>query len=78
MYGFSLLDIAALVFFLVSWLGYHMLVEALPFGKLSLNLRMNYRRARWIEQAIRRENRIFDASLALEKAIGFDGSKAYA
>ena len=24
------------------------------------------------------ENRILDASLALEKAIGFDGSKAYA
>ncbi len=76
MYGFKLLDLIAFGFFLVSWLGYHLMVESLPFGQRSLNLRMNFRRARWIEQSIRRENRIFDAQIlnALQQGTAFFAS----
>jgi len=76
MYGFTPLDITAVAFFLCAWLGYHLMVESFHFGGSSLNLRMNYRRVLWLEQTIRRENRIFDAQIlnALQQGTAFFAS----
>jgi uncharacterized membrane protein len=61
--GFTLLDYAALGFFVVAWLGYHTAVELTPAGQKSLNKAMNQYRYRWMEQMVVRENRIVDTTI---------------
>jgi uncharacterized membrane protein len=61
--GFSWLDSAALLFFVVSWLGYHIAIEMTGARRRSLNVRMNEHRRGWMEQMLKRENRIVDANL---------------
>ncbi len=63
MLGFTNLDYAAFVFFLVAWFGYHAAVELTPAGQKSLNKVMNQYRYRWMEQMVVRENRIVDTTI---------------
>jgi len=61
--GFTIIDYAALVFFVASWLGYHAGVELSPAGQGSLNKAMDRYRYRWMEQMVVRENRIVDTTI---------------
>jgi uncharacterized membrane protein len=61
--GFGTLDIMAFAFFACSWLGYHYAVEMGPHAAKSLNMRMNLRRARWVREAMGRDNRIVDTQV---------------
>lgn len=63
MFGFSNLDLIALAFFTLSWLGYHYVVEMGPYAVRTLNMRMNLRRARWIHESAAREVRIVDTQV---------------
>jgi uncharacterized membrane protein len=63
MAGFTTLDTIALAFFLLSWLAYHFAVEVGPHSGKSLNVMMNSRRARWIREAMERDNRIVDTQV---------------
>jgi uncharacterized membrane protein len=63
MFGFSNLDLVALAFFTLSWLGYHYVVEMGPYAVRTLNMRMNLRRARWIRESAAREVRIVDTQV---------------
>jgi uncharacterized membrane protein len=60
---FSGLDLAALAFFVLAWLGYHVAVEVLPGRDLSLNSRMNLFRRLWMERMLARDNRIVDTTI---------------
>jgi uncharacterized membrane protein len=60
---FSGLDLAALAFFIIAWLGYHVAVEVLPGRDLSLNSRMNLYRQLWMERMLARDNRIVDTTI---------------
>jgi uncharacterized membrane protein len=61
--GFTIVDYAALAFFLASWLGYHAAVEISPAGQRTLNKVMDQYRYRWMEQMVVRENRIVDTTI---------------
>jgi uncharacterized membrane protein len=61
--GFSWLDSAALAFFVLSWVGYHIAIEVSGARRRSLNVRMNEYRRAWMEQMLTRENRIVDANI---------------
>ncbi len=63
MLGFTLLDYAAMGFFLLAWFGYHAAVEFTAAGQRSLNKVMNQYRFRWMEQLVVRENRIVDTTI---------------
>jgi len=63
MIGFGTLDVMAFAFFAASWIGYHYAVEMGPHAGKSLNMRMNLRRARWIREAMARDNRIVDTQV---------------
>lgn len=63
MLGFSNLDLIAFAFFAFAWIGYHYAVELGPHAGRTLNMRMNLRRARWIREAMERENRIVDTQV---------------
>ena len=63
MAGFASLDLVAVIFFVLAWVGYHTAVELGPHAGRSLNARMNLRRSAWIEQAAMRENRIVDTQV---------------
>jgi len=63
MAGFETLDLIALGFFLAAWLGYHVAVEMGPHSGKSLNMLMNLRRARWVREAMERDNRIVDTQV---------------
>jgi len=58
-----LLDLLALAFFGLGWAGYQLAAER-PAGRVrSLNVLMNEQRHRWMEQMVRRENRILDGNI---------------
>jgi uncharacterized membrane protein len=61
--GFSLLDLGALAFFVVAWLGYSLGVERHPAGRTGLNVLMTAQRRAWLEQTVVRENRIVDTTI---------------
>ena len=63
MNGLGAFDLVALLFFIAAWLGYHMAVERGPRASDSLTTQMNARRRHWFEQALARDNRIFDAQV---------------
>ncbi|WP_210484309.1 DUF599 domain-containing protein [Microvirga antarctica] len=63
MLGFNYVDLAAVLFFLVAWLGYYAAVELTHAGETSLNTLMNDYRFRWMEQLVDRENRIVDTTI---------------
>jgi uncharacterized membrane protein len=61
--GFSLLDLGALTFFVLAWLGYNLAVERHPAGRTGLNVLMNAQRRAWLDQTVVRENRIVDTTI---------------
>lgn len=63
MAGFATIDIIALIFFVVAWIGYHVAVELGPHAEHSLNARMNVRRARWLAESVQRDVRIIDTQI---------------
>ncbi|HEU6442092.1 MAG TPA: DUF599 family protein [Microvirga sp.] len=63
MLGFTIVDHAALIFFILAWCGYHTAVELTGAGQKSLNKVMNQYRFRWMEQLVVRENRIVDTTI---------------
>ena len=76
MHALSILDLAALVFFVLAWLGYHVLVEVTGLGNGGLNHIMNEYRRLWMDQMVIRENRIVDSTLtsALQNGTAFFAS----
>jgi len=60
---FSLLDLLALAFFGLGWAGYQLAAERTAGRVRSLNVLMNEQRHRWMEQMVRRENRILDGNI---------------
>lgn len=63
MLDLTVYDIAALVFFIAAWLGYHYLVELGGFSRPSLNAIMNDYRIRWMANMRNREVRIVDTQI---------------
>jgi len=63
MLGFTFVDLAAVVFFILAWFGYHAAVELTRAGETGLNRLMNEYRYRWMEQMVDRENRIVDTTI---------------
>jgi uncharacterized membrane protein len=60
---FSTLDLIALGFFLVAWLGYHVGVEWTAHGRTGLNSRMNAYRDIWMTRMLERDVRIVDTQI---------------
>lgn len=63
MAAFSTLDHAALAFFVLSWLGYTLVVERTRASERSLNVLMKRHRRAWMDQMLTRENRIADTAI---------------
>jgi uncharacterized membrane protein len=61
--GFSLLDLGALTFFVLAWLGYNLAVERHPAGRTGLNVLMNAQRRAWLDEAVVRDNRLVDTTI---------------
>lgn len=61
--GLTVLDGAAIAFFLVVWLGYHLAVERTSGGQRSLNRMMRRYRYGWAEQIPERDNRVVDTTI---------------
>ena len=74
--GFSKTDLAAICIFLVCWLLYHFLVEHPRLGGLTLNARMNAYRHAWMQEMLKRDNRILDSQImaALHQGSAFFAS----
>jgi len=62
-YGVTLLDIVALLCFLVAWVGYTLWADRFSEHRDSLMTVMYGYRLQWMRQALRREVRVADASL---------------
>ncbi|WP_407520084.1 DUF599 domain-containing protein [Methylobacterium oryzisoli] len=62
MNDFSLLDFAAVAFFLVAWIAYSTAVERVS-GRSSLNRMMNRYRHAWTDQLAVRDNRVVDTTI---------------
>jgi uncharacterized membrane protein len=60
---FTLPDLLALGFFLVSWLGYSFVLEWTAHGRTGLNARMHEYRDGWMQQMLRRDMRMVDAQI---------------
>ena len=61
--AFSLLDLAALLFFVGAWIGYGYAVALRRGESLSLSQLMNRQRRVWSEQMLARDNRVVDTTI---------------
>lgn len=61
--GFSILDYGALAFFVIAWLGYHLVVDVRTIGGRNLNQAMNEQRRAWMERMLERDLRMIDTTL---------------
>lgn len=57
------IDVAALLFFIVSWMGYSFFADVRHLGKNSLMSRMHEYRESWAEQMLMREMRMVDIQI---------------
>jgi uncharacterized membrane protein len=73
---FSNVDLIALVWFLVAWIGYSYVVEMTPRGKRGLNGLMHRYRAQWMERMLARDTRMMDGQViaALQNGTAFFAS----
>lgn len=73
--GFTFLDLVGLVFFIASWLGYHVIMETERLGAQSLNALMHRFRRNWMMEMLHRE-RIVDTQIiaALQNGTAFFAS----
>ena len=60
---FAPLDLAALGFFVLTWIAYAILLEWTPHGRTGLNARMHVYRDRWMREMLRRDMRMVDAQI---------------
>ncbi len=60
---FSNLDLFALAFFIVTWMGYAALLELTEHGRNGLNSRMHDYRGGWMQQMLKRDMRMVDAQI---------------
>jgi uncharacterized membrane protein len=72
----SPIDLVALAWFLVAWLGYSYVIERTDKGRLGLNALMNRHRDEWMQHMVGRDGRIVDAqvSAALQNGTAFFAS----
>jgi uncharacterized membrane protein len=63
MLGLAPLDLAALAWFLMAWIGYSLVIEWTPAGKYSLNFRMHQYRENWMREMLVREMRMLDGQI---------------
>lgn len=61
--GFEPLDLFGVGVFVVSWIGYHLVVESPAGARRSLNGRMDRRRVEWMLEMTAREVRIVDTTI---------------
>ena len=59
----SILDVYALVWFIVCWVGYSFVADHTPLKRYSVSTAMAIYRRQWMCQMIEREIRIYDAQL---------------
>lgn len=76
MFGFTLLDALALAVFVGAWVAYHVFMEGGWSERRTLNRRMDQYRLRWMQEMLRRENRIVDTQViaALQNGTAFFAS----
>jgi uncharacterized membrane protein len=74
--GFTVIDGLAVAVFLASWVIYHFLIESRAVGRTSLNTRMNAYRRGWMQEMLRRDNRMVDVQVmaALHQGSAFFAS----
>jgi uncharacterized membrane protein len=63
MYGFSLLDLIAFLWFVAAWAGYGVLMEWSSLRETSLNHRMDHYRGEWTRRMLGREIRMLDGQI---------------
>ena len=63
LFAFTTPDIAALVWFLLAWLGYSFVLEHARFARHSLNARMDAFRLHWMLRMLERDVRILDSAI---------------
>ncbi len=61
LWGFSSVDIAAAVFFLLSWLGHFWIINRSPLRVHTITHHMNKMRVQWMKAFFKREPKMFDA-----------------
>ena len=61
--AFSVLDLGAVVWFLVGWIAFSWLTESSPWRHRTLTFAMNRQREVWIERMAERELRMIDTSI---------------
>ncbi len=73
MSNYSLLNIAAIVWFFIAWLGYARFAKYKAKRGYNLSSVLNLQRLAWMEQLLRRDQRIMDAALVanLERNVSF-------
>jgi uncharacterized membrane protein len=60
---FSKLDLIALAWFIIAWLGYAVIIEMTAHGKSGLNAQMHRYRDLWMERMLAREARMVDGQI---------------
>jgi uncharacterized membrane protein len=61
--SFPILDVIALAWFVVAWLGYAYVLEMTPYGQSGLNGLMHRYRSQWMERMLAREARMVDGQV---------------
>jgi uncharacterized membrane protein len=76
MLTFSALDLIALAWFLVAWIGYVIVLDFTAYGRSGLNMLMHRYRKEWMRQMMRREMRMLDGqvSASLQNGTAFFAS----
>ena len=74
--GFTPLDLLALWFFLIAWIGYTVVADHSPWRRRSVTAAMDRYRQAWMTEMVRRELRMVDTQIVgnLLSAIGFFAS----
>lgn len=60
-WGFSLVDLVAIGFFMVSWTGHFWIINRSPLRMRTITYYMNNMRVQWMKELMKRETRMFDA-----------------
>jgi uncharacterized membrane protein len=63
MFGFGTLDLIAVTWFLLAWVGYSIMIEWTALGQRSLNNRMHRYREDWMRQMLGRQMRMVDGQI---------------
>jgi uncharacterized membrane protein len=59
----TLLDYLAFAFYVASWIGYTLFADYSPWRRHNIMMTMDAYRERWMQQMLRRENRMVDANI---------------